>query len=55
MNFSFANKERWYYFDYTDYSQRGFRFYKIKVSRNINREIFFKLYLPMLLAILQRD
>ena len=43
---TFANKERWYYFDYTDYSQRGFRFYKIKVSRNINREIFLNCICP---------
>lgn len=41
-----ANKEQWYYFDYTDYSQRGFRFYKIKVSRNINREIFLNCIYP---------
>lgn len=33
----FANKEKWYYFDYTDSSQRGFRFYKIKVSRRVPR------------------
>lgn len=43
---TFANKERWYYFDYTDYSQRGFRFYKIKVSCNINREIFLNCIYP---------
>lgn len=42
----FANKEQWYYFDYTNYSQRGFRFYKIKVSCNINREIFLNCIYP---------
>lgn len=42
----FENKERWCHFSYIDYSQRGYRFYKIKVSRNINREIFLDCIYP---------
>ena len=42
----FANKEQWYHFDYINYSQRGYRFYKIKVSRNVNRELFLNCIYP---------
>lgn len=42
----FANKEQWYHFDYINYSQRGYRFYKIKVSRNVNRELFLDCIYP---------
>lgn len=41
-----ANKERWYRFNYIDYSKRGYRFYKIKVSRDIEREIFLNYIYP---------
>ena len=42
----FANKEQWYHFNYINYSQRGYRFYKIKVSRNVNRELFLNCIYP---------
>lgn len=42
----FENKERWHHFSYVDYSHRGYRFFKIKVSRNINREIFLNYIYP---------
>lgn len=42
----FVNKEQWYHFNYINYSQRGYRFYKIKVSRNVNRELFLNCIYP---------
>lgn len=42
----FSNEERWYHFSYANYSCRGYRFFKIKVSRNINREIFLNYIYP---------
>ena len=42
----FANKEQWYHFNYINYSQRGYRFYKIKVSSNVNRELFLNCIYP---------
>ena len=42
----FSNKEQWYHFNYINYSQRGYRFYKIKVSRNVNRELFLNCIYP---------
>ena len=42
----FANKEQWYHFNYINYSQRGYRFYKIKVSHNVNRELFLNCIYP---------
>ena len=43
----FNNGERWCYFSYFDFSQRGYRFYKIKVSRNIDRQIFLEHIYPL--------
>ena len=42
----FCDKEQWYRFDYINYSQRGYRFYKIKVSRDIDTEIFLNYIYP---------
>lgn len=42
----FTNKEQWRHFSHIDYSQRGNRFFKIKVSRNINCEIFLNYIYP---------
>lgn len=42
----FANKEQWYHFSPVNFSQRGYRFFKIKVSRDINREIFLSRIYP---------
>ena len=42
----FANKERWQHFSLINFSHRGYRFFKIKVSRNINREIFLNYIYP---------
>ena len=42
----FCDKEQWYRFDYINYSQRGYRFYKIKVSRDIDIEIFLNYIYP---------
>ena len=42
----FENQEQWCHFNHTNYSQRGYRFYKIKVSREINREMFLNCIYP---------
>lgn len=41
-----ANKENWYHFNHLNYSERGYRFYKIKVSRDIECEIFLNCIYP---------
>lgn len=40
--FVFINDERWIHFSYLDYSQRGYRFYKLKVSHDIDYHLFFE-------------
>ena len=42
----FANKEQWYHFNYINYLQRGYIFYKIKSSRNVNRELLLNCIYP---------
>lgn len=42
----FANKEQRCHFNPVNYSQRGYRFFKIKVSCNINRKIFLNRIYP---------
>ena len=41
-----ADDEIWHHFSMTNYSCRGYRFYKIKVDRNINRWIFYENIYP---------
>lgn len=42
----FDNKEQWRHFDYNNYSCRGYRFYKIKVSHNIDNKTFIERIYP---------
>lgn len=36
----FDNGEKWHYFSYLDFSQRGYRFYKLKVFCDIDYHLF---------------
>ena len=36
----FEDGERWHWFSINTYNCRGYRFYKIKVSRKIDRDVF---------------
>lgn len=43
--FFWTEKECWYYFsDTKEYSPRGYRFYKLKVPRNIDKDLFDNIY-----------
>lgn len=41
-----SNNERWCYFDMNSFLFKGYRFYKIKVDKDINREVFYKCIYP---------
>lgn len=42
----FDNGEKWRYFNFTQFSYRGFRFYKIKIDCCVNREVFLQCIYP---------
>ena len=42
----FEDGERWHWFSINSYNCRGYRFYKIKVSRNVDRHVFMQNIYP---------
>lgn len=40
------DEETWHWFSINNYNCRGYRFYKIKVSRDINRHVFMQNIYP---------